>query len=92
MAPGAHFELKYTLYVQNRLALSAGERILCRLEPKNTRSRYLYAMIQQVLIGLLFAGALVFLTILLVRSFRSRQGGCATGCGKCEAAEATPKP
>lgn len=48
-------------------------------------------MIQQVLVGIIFLGALGFLVNLLVRSFRARSG-CAAGCGKCSVESAvTPK-
>lgn len=39
-------------------------------------------MIQQLLVGLVFLAAVGFLAVLVVRSFRAREG-CATGCGKC---------
>ncbi|MBL7850252.1 MAG: FeoB-associated Cys-rich membrane protein [Cyclobacteriaceae bacterium] len=52
-------------------------------------------MIQQLLVGLVFLGALGFLGVLVVRSFRAKEG-CATGCGKCgvpaNSTSVRPKP
>lgn len=56
-------------------------------------------MLQQILIGILFLGALGFLINVMVRSFRSK-AACASGCGKCAMdtapaewpGKATPKP
>lgn len=50
-------------------------------------------MVQQILVGLVFAGALGFLATLIVRNFRAKEG-CASGCGKCstEITGLTPKP
>lgn len=42
-------------------------------------------MLQQLLVGLLFTGALVYLGRLLYLSFKAKSGGCASGCGKCGA-------
>jgi hypothetical protein len=44
-------------------------------------------MIQQILVILLFAGAVVYLGRLLYRSFQAKSTGCATGCGKCGAVD-----
>jgi hypothetical protein len=43
-------------------------------------------MIQQILIGLIFASAVVYLLRMAYRSFRSGSE-CATGCGKCNAVD-----
>lgn len=55
-------------------------------------------MFQQILVGIIFLGALGFLLNLVIRSFRSGSG-CASGCGKCgydtarvEASQTTPRP
>lgn len=42
-------------------------------------------MIQQLLVVLLFAGALAYLGRLLYKSFKAKSAGCASGCGKCGA-------
>ena len=43
-------------------------------------------MIQQLIVALLFLGALVYLGRLLYRSFKAKSAaGCASGCGKCGA-------
>jgi hypothetical protein len=42
-------------------------------------------MFQQLIVGLLFLGALAYLGRLLYRSFKARSAGCASGCGKCGA-------
>lgn len=42
-------------------------------------------MIQQILVALLFAGALVYLGRILYQSFKAKSPGCASGCGKCGA-------
>jgi hypothetical protein len=39
-------------------------------------------ILQQVLIGLIFTGAIAYIGSLVYRSFRSK-AGCASGCGKC---------
>lgn len=41
-------------------------------------------MIQQILLGLIFLGAVVYLGRLIMRQFRA-ESGCASGCGKCGA-------
>lgn len=41
-------------------------------------------MIQQILLGLIFLGAVLYLGRLVVRQFRA-ESGCASGCGKCGA-------
>lgn len=55
-------------------------------------------MIQQILVSIIFLGALGFLATLMIRSFRAKEG-CVSGCGKCSTEEirgmrdiATPKP
>ena len=45
---------------------------------------YFYTMIQQILIIVFFAAAVVYLGIIVYKSFRA-QSGCASGCGKCGA-------
>jgi hypothetical protein len=49
------------------------------------KKRYFYGMIQQLIVGLFFLGALVYLGRLLYRSFTAKSAGCASGCGKCGA-------
>lgn len=39
-------------------------------------------MIQQILLGLVFLGAIVYLGRLIIRQFKA-ESGCASGCGKC---------
>jgi hypothetical protein len=41
-------------------------------------------MIQQILIGLLFLGAAIYLGRLVYRSFQAKNA-CESGCGKCGA-------
>jgi hypothetical protein len=43
-------------------------------------------MIQQILVALVFAGALFYTGRLIYRSFRAKSA-CATGCGKCGAVD-----
>jgi len=38
-------------------------------------------MLQQIIIGIFFTGALAYLARIVWRSFQARS--CATGCGKC---------
>lgn len=44
-------------------------------------------MVEQVIIILLFMGALAYLGRMIYRSFQSKS--CATGCGKCSAVDFT---
>jgi hypothetical protein len=39
---------------------------------------------QQILVGLIFTGALAYIGSIVYRSFQSK-AGCASGCGKCGA-------
>ncbi|HEY3405273.1 MAG TPA: FeoB-associated Cys-rich membrane protein [Ohtaekwangia sp.] len=39
-------------------------------------------MIQQLLVGLIFAGALFYVGRLIYKSFQSKSA-CTSGCGKC---------
>lgn len=39
-------------------------------------------MIQQILIGIIFLGAVTYVIRLIVKSFQAKSG-CATNCGKC---------
>lgn len=48
-------------------------------------------MVQQLLIGLVFLGALAFLASLVVRSLRAKEG-CDSGCGKCDVNVSGPSP
>jgi hypothetical protein len=41
-------------------------------------------MIQEVLVGIVFAGAVFYVGQLIYKSFQSKSV-CATGCGKCGA-------
>ncbi len=41
-------------------------------------------MVQQILVGLVFSGAVFYIGRLVYRSFQAKTG-CATGCGKCGA-------
>jgi len=43
-------------------------------------------MIQQILVLLIFAGAVVYVVSLLYKSFRAEKG-CSSGCGKCGAVD-----
>jgi hypothetical protein len=43
-------------------------------------------MIQQILVGLVFAAALFYVGRLLYRSFQAKSA-CSTGCGKCGAVD-----
>jgi hypothetical protein len=45
---------------------------------------YLYAMIQNAVIAVLFLGALFYVGRMLYRSFTAKTG-CDSGCGKCGA-------
>jgi len=39
-------------------------------------------MFQQILIGIIFLAAVVYVMRMIVRSFQAKSG-CATNCGKC---------
>lgn len=41
-------------------------------------------MVQQILVGVIFLGALAFLASIMVRNLQAKEG-CSTGCGKCSA-------
>lgn len=41
-------------------------------------------MIQEVLLGMVFAGAVFYVVRLIYKNFQSKSA-CATGCGKCGA-------
>jgi len=43
---------------------------------------YLWAMIQQIAVVLIFAGAVGYVGRLVYKSFQAKSS-CATGCGKC---------
>jgi len=46
---------------------------------------YFYHMIlQQVLLGVIFLGAIAYIGSMVYKSFQARTG-CASGCGKCGA-------
>lgn len=48
-------------------------------------------MVENVLILLLFLGALAYLGNLARQAFSPKSAGCPKGCGTCAAAEATKK-
>jgi len=41
-------------------------------------------MLQQIIVGVIFLGALVYIGRMVYRSFQAKSG-CATACGKCSA-------
>ena len=43
-------------------------------------------MIQQILVGLIFLGALAYVVRLVLKSFQAKSS-CDTGCGKCNAVD-----
>jgi len=43
-------------------------------------------MLQQILVGSIFLGAVVYVGRLIYKSFHVKSG-CATGCGKCGAVD-----
>ncbi|NJM24463.1 MAG: FeoB-associated Cys-rich membrane protein [Bacteroidia bacterium] len=43
-------------------------------------------MIQQIVIGLIFCGAIAYLGRLVYRAFKT-ETACASGCGKCSAVD-----
>ncbi len=43
-------------------------------------------MIQQIVVGVVFLGAIFYVGQLIYKSFQSKSG-CATGCGKCGAVD-----
>jgi hypothetical protein len=43
-------------------------------------------MLQQIIIGLLFLGALAYVGRLIYKSFQAK-AACSTGCGKCGAVD-----
>ncbi|MBA4054827.1 MAG: FeoB-associated Cys-rich membrane protein [Marivirga sp.] len=43
-------------------------------------------MIQQIIVGIVFSGALVYVGNLLFKSFRAKSA-CSSGCGKCGAVD-----
>lgn len=47
---------------------------------------YFYVMIQQILIILIFAAAVVYLGITVYKAFAAKSG-CSSGCGKCGAVD-----
>jgi hypothetical protein len=47
---------------------------------------YFCIMLQQILIGILFLGALAYVGRLIYRSFQAK-AACSTGCGKCNAVD-----
>ena len=47
---------------------------------------YFCIMLQQILIGILFLGALTYVWRLIYRSFQAK-AACSTGCGKCGAVD-----
>jgi hypothetical protein len=44
-------------------------------------------MIQEIVIGIIFILALVYIGRMIFKSFQTKSAGCATGCGKCGVAE-----
>ena len=46
-------------------------------------------MIQEILIGLVFIGALWYVGRMVIKAFRGSAAGCSTGCGKCGALDFT---
>ena len=44
-------------------------------------------MIQQILVGLMFLGAVFYAGRLVYKSFQGKAAGCSTGCGKCGAVD-----
>ena len=49
-------------------------------------NRYFYAVLQQILIVVIFLGAIIYLGLMVYRAFQARSG-CASGCGKCGAVD-----
>ena len=44
-------------------------------------------MIEGIVIGILFIGAVVYLLNLLKHNFKAKEDGCAKGCGTCATTE-----
>jgi hypothetical protein len=44
-------------------------------------------MVQQIVLFVLFTGALFYLGRLLYRAFSTKSAGCASGCAKCGAVD-----
>ena len=49
------------------------------------RDKYLYTMIQSIIVAIIFIGAVAYVARLIYKSFESKS--CATGCGKCGAVD-----
>ena len=47
---------------------------------------YFYNMVQQLILGVIFLAAVLYLGRILVKSFQTKSG-CASGCGKCGAVD-----
>jgi hypothetical protein len=54
---------------------------------------YLWIVMQQIVVGTIFIGALAYVGNLIFQSFRAKRA-CASGCGKCsvETTETSLKP
>lgn len=44
-------------------------------------------MVEGIVIGILFIGAVVYLLNLLKHNFKAKEDGCAKGCGSCSPAQ-----
>ena len=44
-------------------------------------------MIQEILIGVIFIAAVIYVGGMVFRAFRGSAAGCSSGCGKCGAVD-----
>lgn len=42
-------------------------------------------MVQEIIVGLIFLGALIYIGKIIYRSFKPKNGVCDKGCGSCGA-------
>lgn len=44
-------------------------------------------MVQEIIVGLIFLAALVYIGKIIYRSFKPKNGVCSKGCGSCSAVD-----
>ncbi len=72
--------------VRSKLTVTVRIRTVNRQIHYASQSHYLCHMIQQIIIGLIFLGAAIYLGRMVYRSFQAKNA-CSSGCGKCAAAD-----
>jgi hypothetical protein len=63
--------------------MSKSERKSNEIRPREGVS-YLWTMIQEIFVGVIFLSALAFLGSMFYRNLQAKEG-CVSGCGKCSA-------